>query len=73
MGRAGLRQVSVGCAKAVQHTGRFNFNLRRIGKQHIGVKVALQRHAIAHPRPCLGQINGPVQAQHLAVKLAHGF
>ena len=73
---AGGGCIRVRLAKAVQHPGHFSFYLRRLGKQHIGVYIALQRlaraaHSAAHQRARLGQVHGPVQAQHLAVERGH--
>ena len=47
--------------------------MRRVGKQHVGVQIALQGHFVADLRARLAQIDRPVQAEDFAVELAHGF
>jgi hypothetical protein len=46
--------VRVRLAKAVQHAGHFSLNLRRLGKQHMGVYIALQ--GLARPAHCAAQL-----------------
>ena len=64
-------QPLCGRAKGVQHLDHFGFNLRRWGKQHVGVQIALQGLAATRNGAGFGQVHCPVQAQHVAVELFH--
>ena len=68
----------VGCSEALQHLGHLGLNLRAVGKQHIGVDIALQGLARAATVPAdqgagVRQVHCPVQPQYIAVQLAHFF
>ena len=63
----------MGCPEAVQHPCHFGLDLFGLGKQDVGVDIALQGfagHATApaDQRARARQVHGPVQTQHLAVE-----
>ena len=76
VGGPALVGVGVRRAKAVEHTAHFFLDARRWCKQDVRVDIALQglsrsAHLATHQGSCFTQVDRPVQAQHLAVELAH--
>ena len=68
-----LLRMAVAVAKLGQQPRHLLPDTLRLGIQHGGVQVALQRHPLADPLPGRCQIRGPVQPQGIAAGLGHGF
>lgn len=65
------RRVGVRHPKALQHLDHLGGDLRRWGKQHVGVDVALQGLVPTHLRPGLAQVDRPVGRLELTLSPAH--
>src|ERR1700733_11929966 len=66
-----IENVTGTAAGLIEDRLRTIANFGNLRKQRNRIEIALHRNVVTEPRPCLCEIDAPVEADHIATSLAH--
>ena len=68
---AEIENVSGTSARLIENRARAGADFGNVGEQRDRIEIALHRDAVVQPRPRVGEIDAPIEAQHVPARLAH--